>query len=185
MRIIGGKFKGIKLNSFDMDNIRPTADRAREGIFNKLQFLIKNACILDLFCGTGAISLEFLSRGAKKVISVDNNKNSINLINQNFDKVKEKPNLIYGDYLDVLSQLKNQKFDIIFLDPPFSSDYGIKAILKIINLELLEKNGIIVFEHSSTMNFEKEIDKISNKILILDTKKYGSITVEYIKGVEL
>ena len=93
MRIVAGTLKGLKLNEFEADNIRPTIDRVREAVFNKIQFQVKGANVLDLFCGTGAVSLEFLSRGAS-VTSVDNNKNSIKLIKQNFAKAKLTPNLI-------------------------------------------------------------------------------------------
>ena len=88
MRIIAGSLRGLVLKTFDADNIRPTLDRAREGIFNKIQFGIRDSYVLDLFGGTGAISLEFISRGASKVLTCDNNTNSINLINQNFKKAK-------------------------------------------------------------------------------------------------
>ena len=105
MRIIAGKLKGLVLNTFDAENIRPTLDRAREGIFNKIQFVISGSNVLDLFGGTGAVSLEFLSRGASNVITCDNNKNSIELINQNFKKAKLTPILKIGDYLDTLNSL--------------------------------------------------------------------------------
>ena len=77
MRIIAGKLKGLVLKTFEAENIRPTLDRAREGVFSKIQFIISGAYVLDLFAGTGAISLEFISRGAKKVITCDNNKKII------------------------------------------------------------------------------------------------------------
>ena len=84
MRIIAGKHKGLQLNTFDYQNIRPTIDRIRENIFNIIQFQIADSVVLDLFGGTGAISLEFVSRGAGKVITCDNNKDSIDLIRKNF-----------------------------------------------------------------------------------------------------
>ena len=83
MRIIAGKHKGLQLNTFDYDNIRPTIDRVRENIFNIIQFKVLGSSVLDLFGGTGAISLEFVSRGAKKVFTCDNNKDSISLIKKN------------------------------------------------------------------------------------------------------
>ena len=175
MRIIAGKYKGLVLKTFEADNIRPTADRAREGIFNKLQFIIKDSSVLDLFGGTGAISLEFVSRGAKKVITCDNDNRSIKLIQENFAKAKVKPELLIGDYMDILSKMENS-FDIIFLDPPFATNYGELAIETIINKNLLNDNGIIVFEHSS----EKIVDYPEN-IHLLDSKKYGYITVDYLQ----
>ena len=125
------------------------------------------------------MSIEFLSRGAKEVISVDNNKNSINLIKQNFAKIKSTPNLLQGDYLKILKNLKGKKFDIIFLDPPFASDFGIKAILEILEGDLLEDNGIIVYEHSSSDNLKELLQ--ASMINIDDTKKYGNISVDFLR----
>jgi len=179
MRIIAGKHKGLNLKTFEADNIRPTADRVREGIFNKLQFNIKGARVLDLFGGTGAIGLEFLSRGALEVIVCDNNKNSINLIRENYLKAKEKPNLICNDYKSALSSLKGENFDIIFLDPPFATNFGEIAINMIFELSLLDDDGIIVFEHG----IEKEY--LTDKFEIIDNKKYGTIMVTYLKGKDV
>lgn len=175
MRIIAGKHKGLNLNTFDAENIRPTADRVREAIFSKLQFIIKDADILDLFGGTGAIGLEFLSRGARNVVVCDNNQKSVNLIKQNYLKAKENPNLIIKDYSDALFSLKGKTFDIIFLDPPFATDFGERAIEKIYEYNLLASDGIIVFEHG----IEKEYT--TDKFDIIDNKKYGTIMVTYLK----
>lgn len=175
MRIIAGKHKGLNLNTFDAENIRPTADRVREAIFSKIQFDIKDASVLDLFGGTGAIGIEFLSRGAKEVVVCDNNAKSINLIKQNYAKAKETPNLLTKDYLEALSSLQGKKFDIIFLDPPFATDFGEKSIEKILEYRLLDSNGIIVFEHG----IEKEYT--TDKFDIIDNKKYGTIMVTFLK----
>lgn len=179
MRIIAGKHKGLNLLTFEADNIRPTSDRVREGIFNKLQFIIKDARVLDLFGGTGAMGIEFLSRGASEVIVCDNNQKSVNLIKQNYSKAKETPNLIVKDYLDALNSLKGKKFDIIFLDPPYATDFGEKAIEKIYEYGLLEEDGIIVFEHGVEKQYESDLYEI------IDNKKYGTIMVTYLKGKDV
>jgi len=176
MRIIAGSLRGLVLHTFEADNIRPTLDRAREGIFNKIQFEIRDADVLDLFGGTGAISLEFVSRGASKVVTSDNDKRSIDLINQNFRKAKQIPNLMIGDYLDILRKLKDDKFDIVFLDPPFKTEYGIKAIEFIVQNKQLKEDGTIIFEHSCEEFFEyPEI------LELVDSKKYGYIAVDYLR----
>lgn len=181
MRIIAGKFRGLKLEEFDLKNIRPTLDRAREGIFNKIQFVIPNAKCLDLFGGTGAISLEFLSRGADEVITCDSSLDSCRLIEKNFSLAKIKPNLKNMDYLDCLKNFKNDKFDIIFLDPPFASDFGLNSIKFIDDNEMLKKEGVVIFEHSSDLNLisTTDIQELKN-LKIIDTKKYGYITVDYL-----
>ncbi len=175
MRIIAGKLRGLKLNEFDADNIRPTIDRVREAVFNKIQFRIKDASVLDLFCGTGAVSLEFLSRGAK-VTSVDNNPNSIRLIKENFKKAKITPNLIEADYKSALKKLSDNQFDIVFLDPPFATTYGEESIRFLAQHDMLKPDGIIVYEHSVDKAFE-----VPENISLVDQKKYGTIAVSYLE----
>lgn len=175
MRIIAGKLKGLKLNEFDAENIRPTIDRVREAIFSKIQFRINGAKVLDLFCGTGAVSLEFLSRGAN-VVMVDNNPNSEGVIRANFKKAKLTPNLITCDYLVALEKLKTEQFDIVFLDPPFASDFGQKAVDYIAKNNMLSDNGIIVFEHI----VGKEL-VLPECLKMIDKKKYGTVEVSYLE----
>ncbi len=162
------------LKTFELDNVRPTADRVREAIFNKIQFMVRSARVLDLFGGTGAVSLEFVSRGAQ-VVTADNNKDSINLIKLNFERAHEKPNLITGDYTSTLEQLKGQTFDIIFLDPPFASNYGDIAIKLIAKYNLLAPNGLIILEHSAN----KEVN-VPESLCLTDSRKYGTIAVSYL-----
>jgi len=178
MRIIAGKYKGITLEEFQADNIRPTTDRVRENIFNKIQFIVADSNVLDLFCGTGAVSLEFLSRGASQVVSADNNSNSIKLINENFKKAQEKPNLIKKDYKVVLESLKGEKFDFIFLDPPYHTNYGEDSINLISKYDLLASDGMIIYEHLNDKQFS-----IPSDYYIDDTKKYGTISVTFLKKV--
>lgn len=176
MRIVAGKHRGLNLEEFDADNIRPTTDRVRENIFNKIQFDIPGSTVLDLFCGTGAVSLEFLSRNADKVISVDNNNNSIKLIERNFAKAKEKPNLIKADFKVALNQVSNEKFDFIFLDPPYHTTFGSEALYIIADSNILEDDGIIIYEHLVETQFN-----CPTGFEIYDYKKYGTIAVSFIR----
>ena len=177
MRIIAGKFKGLKLNEFELTNIRPTIDRVRESIFNKIQFYISGATVLDLFGGTGAVSLEFVSRNAEKVIVVDNNPGSVKLIKQNYQKAKTNPNVYEMDYMKALKMFNDahMKFDIIFLDPPFATDYAEKAIEFIAKNNMLKEDGIIVYEHVEDKQF-----RCPENLLIDDERKYGTIKVSYL-----
>lgn len=176
MRIISGKHKGLNLKSFDFDGTRPTTDKVREAIFSKIQFRIFDSNCLDLFGGTGAITIEFLSRGAKKVVVGDNNIKSINLIKENCLKAKENPTIIKGDYKSTLKILKdnNEKFDIIFLDPPYKSDFGQNSIKLIEDYGLLNEDGVLVYE------CEKNTNIVLNSLKIIDEKIYGTIKVYYI-----
>lgn len=175
MRIVAGKYRGTSLFTFEADNIRPTVDRVRENIFNKIQFDIVGARVLDLFGGTGAISLEFLSRGAGEVIICDNNPKSIDLIKKNYAKIGVKPNLKRGDYLSTLKSLSG-KFDFIFLDPPYATNYAEKALFMIEELSLLEDDGIIIYEHLQGKEFA-----LPDDFEICDEKKYGTVVVTYIR----
>jgi len=176
MRIVAGKYKGLQLLDFDAGNIRPTTDRVRENIFNKIQFMVSGARVLDLFAGTGAVSLEFVSRGADSVLTCDNNKKSIDLITKNFAKAGIKPNLKNGDFKAILKDLEGNKFDIVFLDPPFVEGYGKVAIDLIDKYDLLAEDGLIIYEHIVNKQFE-----LNENFQILDERKYGTISVSYIK----
>lgn len=121
MRIIAGKYGGRKLTHFKADNIRPTTDRVKEAIFNKIQFSIEGALVLDLFSGTGNLALEALSRGAERVVAVELSKKSIAVMEKN------KSLLDVGDELKIVSKdvrkyLKtaHEKFRFILIDPPFT-----------------------------------------------------------------
>lgn len=175
MRIVAGKYRGTNLLTFEADNIRPTVDRVRENIFNKIQFGIMGARVLDLFGGTGAISLEFLSRGAGEVIICDNNAKSIDLIKKNFAKIGVKPNLKMGDYVNTLKSLGG-KFDFIFLDPPYATDYAEKSLYLVDELNLLEDDGIVIYEHLQGKEFS-----LPENLEIYDEKKYGTVVVTYIR----
>lgn len=177
MRIIAGKFKGTKLYEFEYGNIRPTLDRVRESIFNTLQSRINSQTkVLDLFCGTGAFSLEFLSRGAKEVVSVDNNKYSVSLIRKNFAKCKAVPKILECDYKKALKSLRGVEFDIIFLDPPFETDFAQKSIDFIAENNMLNADGIIVWEHIAKKDFV-----VPKGFVVADNKKYGTIEVTYLE----
>lgn len=176
MRIIAGKHRGLKLNTFDFEGTRPTADKVREAIFSKIQFKIPNSNCLDLFGGTGAITIELLSRGANMATICDNNLSSINLIKQNAIKAKENPIIVKNDYLVCLKKLKEQdlKFDIIFLDPPFKSGFGKIAIDTIYEYQLLNENGILIYECDKTTNINL------NNFKVIDERVYGTIKVYFL-----
>ena len=176
MRIVAGKYRGITLLTFDAGNIRPTVDRVRENIFNKIQFNIPGARVLDLFGGTGAVSLEFISRGAADVVVCDNNAKSVDLIRKNFAKVSLKPNLKIGDYKAILQSLQGKTFDIIFLDPPYDTDYAEKSLDFIGNNNLLDEEGIIVYEHLVGKEFT-----MPECLEIFDERKYGTVAVTFIR----
>ena len=176
MRIVGGIYRSRTLLSFEGQEVRPTSDKVRESLFNILQNRIHGCKFLDLFCGTGAVSLEFLSRGAKEVLSVDNNEKSIALITKNFEKAKLKPNLIRGDFIEVLNKLKDDNFDYIFLDPPFDTNYGEKALEIISKNGNLNENGLIIYEHLMDKKFN-----LPNTLVVIDEKNTEQLRLHLLR----
>ena len=171
--------RGTKLFTLEGLNTRPTLDRVKESLFNILNFDLQNAIVLDLFSGSGALGLEALSRGAQKAVLCDYSNKAINIIKKNVEKTKteNKTIVLHMEYQKTLEELKakNMKFNIIFLDPPYETDFAEDAAEKIVEFGLLEKDGIIVLE---TDNKEKILQNIKNELLNLyDTRKYGRVSL--------
>lgn len=183
MRIISGKSRGKKLVSLEGDNTRPTLDRVKEALFNIIQNNIQDAVVLDLFAGSGALGIEALSRGAKEVVFCDKVLEAIKVIRKNVQATNniEKSTIINKDYKEVLENLANQnkKVDIVFLDPPYKTNFAIIAIQKIIMSDLLTEDGIIIME-TDDITKENEIIKIK-EAEIIDKRKYGSVWLIFIR----
>ena len=177
MRVISGSARGTILHSIEDKKTRPTLDRVKESLFNILQNNIEDKIVLDLFAGSGAIGIEFLSRGAKKAYFCDKSKEAINMIKQNLNKTRlqEKAEILNEDYSQCLKNLKerNIKLDIVFLDPPYKENYSANAIKEISELELLKENGIIIVETDEKDRDEKRIEEMNIKYKIYDLRKYG------------
>lgn len=123
MRIIAGKYRGHQLVAFKADHIRPTTDRVKETLFNKLQFHISDAKVVDLFCGTGNLGIEALSRDAQFCTFVEKNPKSLAITRQNLEKLKVPAasyKIINMDVIGFLKSYTGDAFDIIFADPPFT-----------------------------------------------------------------
>ena len=180
MRIISGKARGTKLFTLEGENTRPTLDRVKESVFNIIQNEIEGAKILDLFAGSGAIGLEFLSRGAEKAILCDKSKEAINIIKKNVEKTHFENNVqIYNtDFENCLEKIKNEQFDIIYLDPPYETDYIIKALEKIIKENIAKEESLIIIETDDELRIEKQIENIDVKIV--DKRKYGRATIIFL-----
>lgn len=171
MRIISGKYKGKKLIGFDIIGTRPTMSRVRESLFATIQNNLKNSIVLDLFAGTGSLGIESLSNGSKCCYFIDNNKQLIDIINKNIEGIKEEIHVIKSDYEEALNNLKNTKFDIIFLDPPYKLNLINNCLDKIYKYDMLNEDGIIVCEYESE-------NVNSDNFNLIKTKKYGSKLVK-------
>ncbi len=177
MRIISGKYRGLKLGEFEGKDIRPTADRVKESLFNILADRIAEATVLDLFCGSGALGLECLSRGAHFVCFNDNSPASIAVLTKNLKKFQDEKNYSVTrlDYSQCLANC-SLKYDLIFIDPPYGSDAGIASLEIIGRGGILNKNGIAVFERDR--KFGGEIEGLT----VFDERKYGKTYLTFFKG---
>ena len=181
MRIISGKARGTKLYTLEGTNTRPTLDRVKESVFNIIQSKLEDAVVLDLFAGSGAIGIEALSRGASKAILCDKSKEAIEIIKKNIEKthMNEKAQIFNLDYETCLEKVKNEKFDIIYIDPPYETDYIYKALQKIKALNITKEESLIIIETDDEQRIEKEIQNIN--IEIVDKRKYGRATIIFLK----
>lgn len=183
MRVISGKARGTKLSSIESLSTRPTLDRVKESLFNIIQNNLKGAVVLDLFAGSGQLGIEALSRGADKAYLCDINRDAVKMIKQNLEKtkLKDKAVVINEDYKRALRTLNtNEKFDIIFIDPPYKEDIAVDSIIDIIHESRLKENGIMIIETDEIERDLREINKIEN-IKIIDQRKYGRASLIFIK----
>lgn len=188
MRVIAGKFKGRKLFFTSDDRIRPTSDFVRQAFFTKIQFEIKDSTFLDLFSGNGSIGLEALSRGAKEVYFVENDKRAYDLIEKNLIKlygenyIAESANqgqiihLILSDFVDFLNSITASKiFDFVYIDPPYKSNFYKTALDKLQSNRLITNESLIICEWSR--RHERPSFEGYN---ILSEKRYGTKNLTYL-----
>ncbi len=151
MRIISGIRRGHKLYEFDGDDIRPTTDRVKESVFNLIQSFVPDAVCLDMFAGSGALSLEAISRGAKRAVCIDKDKRSVDIIRKNVMSLQftESCEILNMSCFDYIEETK-EKFDVIFLDPPYNKDFIESALTGIVRNNILSENGIVVLESDGT-----------------------------------
>ncbi len=166
VRIVGGKFRGRVLASFKGKDVRPTSDRAKEALFNILAPEISGANVLDLFCGTGGIGLEAISRGADLVVFNDVSADSLAILRKNLALLRTDAKIYNLDYAALLDRL-DVTFDVIYIDPPYKSGFGEDALRRVAARKLLNTGGVAVLE--SDKPFEGEIDGLVR----YDERKYG------------
>lgn len=173
MRIISGKYKGKKLNGFNIEGTRPTMDRVKESLFGMIQTYIHGSIVLDLFAGSGALGLEAVSNGAKECYLIDNNIEAIKTIKENSQNFEEQLNIIHIDYKKFL-KTTNKKFDIIFLDPPYKEKQLDTSLRIIEERGLLNENGIVICEY--------EIGEPHTNLELIKEKSYGPKKIKIYKN---
>jgi len=180
MRVISGTAKGTKLNSIDDLATRPTLDRVKEPLFSIIQNHLQEAEVLDLFAGSGALGIEALSRGSKHCTFCDKSYKSLKILKENIRKTRmeDKSTIINDDYKKCLEKLE-KSFDIIFIDPPYKQDIAVDSIKRILKLNLLAKDGIIILE---TDEEERELKELENvEVEVYDKRKYGRVELLFIR----
>ena len=173
MRVISGTARGRKLKEPVGYKIRPTSDRVKESVFTIVQFDIEGRRVLDLFAGTGQYGIEALSRGARSAVFVDSASDSVKLIHENL-KITG-----FSDYAsvyarDALRYLESEeKFDLIFIDPPYGTGLEAKAVGKITEFDKLNINGIIICELSADTQSPAAV----SPYLLQKEYKYGGVKI--------
>lgn len=174
MRVISGKYRGKRFNPPKKFPSRPTTDQAKEALFNILsnRYDLEECKVLDLFAGTGSISLEFLSRECKSVLSIDKHPISIRFINQLVEDIKEDNWFVLRK--DVFSFLEGHSdtYDIIFADPPFGIKGGSELPQKIFDQRLLNNDGLLIIEHGRESDF-------SHITQFTEIRKYGGVNFSF------
>jgi 16S rRNA (guanine(966)-N(2))-methyltransferase RsmD len=178
MKVISGTLKGRNIIGFDTPGTRPTMDRVKESLFGMIQDYIKGSTVLDLFSGSGNLGIEAISNGAKYCYFIDHSVDAIKVIKENTHNfnIMDKCNIILSDWKKALNSFKGMKFDIIFVDPPYEYDVYEKVMNKVNELELLNKNGLIILEHAN-LKLKDTYDNLS----LYKSKKYGNKTVNVYK----
>ena len=179
MQIITGKYRARKLQAVDSVSTRPTLARVKESVFNLIFDKIAGSVVLDLFAGSGAFGAECISRSAKKVYFVDSSKEAIKTIKINTKNMVEDFEILNCDYLSALGefQKKNIKFNLVYLDPPYKSDFAINSLNKLDEMGLLENGATIVVEHE----FQNDLQNLRECYIINKSKKYGIAFVDVLE----
>ena len=183
MRVISGKCRGTKLIAPEGSNTRPTIDRIKETLFNMISFDIPGCLFLDLFSGSGGIGIEALRRGAKQAVMLEHHQEALACIHKNLEKTRLQDDArVYNiDIYTALQKLKqnNEKFDVIFMDPPYQME-GIPKIFECIKqYELLSETGYVILERATTnksLNFEGYV--------LIKEKTYKTTTLSFFERIQ-
>lgn len=179
MRVISGEAKGRRLKTPADDSIRPTADKAKEAMFQILGERVQGAQVLDLFAGTGNLGIEALSRGAGWALFVDVAKKAVVLVRENLDRVKlsDRSTVWKADVFSVLSRLgrMGRRFDLVFCDPPYGHQFAKRSLHFLVYEHLVEKNGVVIVEHHRK-------DKLPQRVvtlLMINERRFGDSVLTF------
>lgn len=187
MRVIAGTARGTRLGALKGANIRPTLDRVKESFFNKVGQTLEGVVFLDLFAGTGSMGIEALSRGAEKVVFVENNHRAQNLIYSNLERCHFGPDeidseeknwiLLKSSALHALQILQERgyRFDMVYVDPPFADGLYRECLEALARSDLLADSSLVVAEHHHKNALQENYDKLALK----SERKLGDSCLSY------
>ena len=172
MRVISGSARGRRLKELQGMDTRPTTDKVKEGMFNIIQFEIEGRKALDLFSGTGQLGIEALSRGAAHCTFVEQRKDALALIRENLKTVgfESSARVHQGDAFSFLTSCR-EKFDIIFLDPPYQTDLLDRCMETIVMFDILNEHGIMVCESAA----DRTLPALPEEYQMSKEYRYGKI----------
>ena len=157
MRVIAGKCRSLRLKTPPGTDVRPTTDRIKETLFNIINNRIPGCDFLDLFCGSGAIGIEALSRGARSAVFVDSSRESLDFTGENlkFTGLSPDARVLRSDAAGAVRTLfkEGMRFDVVFMDPPYSRGLEKTVLEELASYDLLKEDGIIIVEASEDTDF--------------------------------
>ena len=186
MRIITGSARGAKLITLEGEATRPTAERTKEAIFSMIQFDIEGRKVLDLFAGSGQLALEALSRGAEEAVLCDSSKEAADIIKKNAVKTRlsDKVKLHVCDSLKLIPKLGAEKYDLVFLDPPYALKLIPNVLCSLLDCKRLKHTSIIVCESSKAEDVFCGNTELEDCFVIKKNAKYGAAFVTIMQPKE-
>ncbi|MGN1030994.1 MAG: 16S rRNA (guanine(966)-N(2))-methyltransferase RsmD [Butyricicoccaceae bacterium] len=172
MRVISGSARGKKLETVEGMDTRPTTDRVKESVFNIIQTRVRGARVLDLFAGSGQMGIEALSRGAESAVFADKAPKAQAVIRKNLAaaRVGDRAQLLCCDFQNAVKRVQGEKFDLIYLDPPYGGILLNQALKEIESFDILQSDGIIICESYCDDRIE-----CPERFEVLRQYKYGTI----------
>lgn len=183
MRIITGRARGTRLMTLEGDTTRPTAERTKEAMFSVLQFDLRDSAVLDLFAGSGQLGLEAISRGARLAVFCDSSRAAVKVITANVEKTasKESSRILCHDYTVALSMLADkERFDIVFLDPPYATHCLPDVLRRLYVSGLLAEGARIVCESAKEEDVFGEDATLSENYHVDRVSRYGAACVTFL-----
>lgn len=178
MRVTAGKYKNRSIKTLKSNEVRPTLSKIRESVFNVIQNNIADSTMLDLFAGSGIMGMEAVSRGAKSITYVEKNPKVARLLKENLKNFDFENYVFVNDAFKALNKLEGNKFDIIFVDPPYHLKIESELIAKIKEYKLLAEDGVLIIEAASSNKVE---EVLTNSVFCIDKqKKYGDTSIYFL-----